>query len=242
MEGADGVLAALSQGQVVMDTGTSRIETDRYYLRACEERGASFLDAPLTWGGPGDRPTMFLGGDQDAYERVKPILEEICSQHHRFGDLGAGQLVKAGHRLRQNNRVMVDVEMVEFLRNNGVEPREVDELLELGLDDRLFEQEYDTTAGWTRAASASEGDDEFEDPEGTELAGGPSRPRMEVSEWAKDQAYAVEIGHASNTALPITAAVYHAMLMSENYAAAMFNRDLSFQDPAWYDRADPVAH
>lgn len=55
-----------------------------------------------------------------------------------------------------------------------------------------------------------------------------ARPRLRESNWAKDQAYAIEIGHSSKTALPITSAVYHVMPMSQNYAEALFDRDIVF--------------
>ena len=69
-----------------------------------------------------------------------------------------------------------------------------------------------------------------------------ARPRLRESHWAKDQAYAVEIGHASNTAMPITSEVYHIMLQSQNYAEAIFDREISFQDPDWFDRSDPITY
>ncbi len=237
MDGSRGVLNGMGADQVLIDTGTTRIETDLYYQQRCAEAGSDLLDAPVTWGGPGDRLTMFVGGDASTYERVTPVLDAITSQHHRFGELGAGQIVKAGHRLRQNNQAMVDAEMVEFLRNNGVDPADADDLLELGLHSRLFEEDYPSTVGWDRGRVEGDGE-----PAGVSFIDSGDRPRMDVSHWAKDQAYAVEIGHASNTALPISTAVYHAMLMSENYATALFDRPLRFQDPDWFDRADPVSH
>lgn len=242
MEGPDGVLDSLGNGQLVLDTGTSRVKTDIHYQRECEARGTDLLDAPLTWGGPGERPTMFVGGDPGAYERARPVIERLSSQHRRFGEVGMGQVVKASHRLRQNNRAMVDAEMVEFLRNHGVDPRAVDDLLELGIHTRMFEETYPTTAGWERAVDTEAPPGPPEGAVSSALATGAGRTRIDGSQWAKDQAYAVELGHATNTALPISTAVYHAMLMAENYASALFDRDLGFQDPDWYDRADPVSH
>ena len=242
MEGENGVLDTIGEGQVVMDTGTSRIETDVYYQRVCEERGADLIDTPLTWGGPGPRPTMFVGGNEDAYERARPIIEAVTSQHRHFGDLGKGQVMKGGHRLWQNNRAMVDAEVVEFLRNNGVDPRAADDLLELGIRDRVFEETYPSTKGWTKALADENPDTRSLENNDFTVSEGISRPRMDVSHWAKDQAYAIEIGHSSNTALPVSSAVYHAMLMSQNYAEALLDRELVFQDPAWADRADPISH
>ena len=240
MGGPNGVIEGIGDGDIVLDTGTTRIETDVHYQRECAERGADLLDAPVTWGGPGDRTTMFVGGDEQSYRRAKPVIETLSSQHHHFGEVGSGQVVKGGHRLRQNNHAMVDAETVEFWRNNGVDPEAVDELLELGLHPRMFEEEYPSTSGWDTVPEGEQSEETEES--GPRLSAGVARPRMDVSHWAKDQAYAIEIGHSSNTALPVSSAVYHAMLMSENYASALFDRSLGFQDPEWYDRADPITH
>ena len=249
MEGEHGVLETLGEDQVVVDTGTSLIETDVYYQHACQERGGDLVDAPLTWGGPGeyteaDGPafTMFVGGTEAAYRRARPVLETLAAQHEHFGDVGSGQVTKAGHRLRQNNQAMVDAEMVEFLRNNGVDPESVDDLLELGIRDRMFDEDYPSTEGWKKALADEAPDTKSLEGNNFKMSDSISRPRMDVSHWAKDQAYAIEIGHSNNTALPVSSAVYHAMLMSENYAEALFDRELVFQDDDWFDRSDPISH
>ncbi|MCU4975265.1 NAD(P)-binding domain-containing protein [Halobacteria archaeon AArc-m2/3/4] len=266
---ANGILATLGEGQLVVDTGTTRVETDLHYARECRDRDAHFVDAPLTWSGPGNRPTMFVGASEEGYARARPVLEVLSAQHHHFGGLGSGQIVKAGHRLRQNNMAMVDAEMVEFLRNNGVDPEAATDLLDLDVADRLFEETYPSTEGWAAATetetetatagtdgrNGTDGTSEASDdtaPDGLEgartaaprddLCEGAVRPRMAVSHWAKDHAYAIEIGHASNTALPVSSAVYQAMLASQNYAESLFDRELGFQDPDWFDRADPISH
>ncbi len=240
MEGGDGVLAGLGDGDIVLDTGTSRIETDRYYRTCCRERGADLLDAPITWGGPGERVSMFVGGDAETVATVEPVLETVTAQYAHLGPLGAGQVAKAAHRLRQNNHAMVDAEIVEFMRHAGVDPAAVDELLKLGIHDGMIEQSYSGTDGWTRAHDESPAAPEVEDA--ISMHEGQDRPRMDVSHWAKDHAYAIEIGHATKAALPISSAAYQALLAAENYASALLERPLVFQDDAWYDRADPVAH
>jgi 3-hydroxyisobutyrate dehydrogenase-like beta-hydroxyacid dehydrogenase len=60
MEGGEGVLDRLRAGQLVIDTGTSRPETDIRYQKLCAERGAGFLDAPTTGRSAGW--VMMVGG------------------------------------------------------------------------------------------------------------------------------------------------------------------------------------
>lgn len=246
MEGAEGVLEVLSAGQVVIDTGTTPPDTEARYERVCASRDAFYLDAPLTWGGPGDYDedagpafTMFVGGSEEAYGRARPVVETLSHSHRRFGDVGSGQVAKAGHRLRQNARAAVDAEMVEFYRNNGIDPEAVDDLMAWGLRERFFEDTYPSVAGWERATE--DGDVARADERGVRLTEMGARPRLRESHWAKDQAYAMAIAYASNTSMPISSEVYQLLLESENYAAALLDRELSFGDADWSDRDDVIA-
>lgn len=240
MEGADGVLAGLGADMVVIDTGTSRIETDWHYAEQCRKNNAELLDAPVTWGGPGDRVTMFVGGPAPAVAQADPVLSAITSQYAHFGPLGAGQVVKAAHRLRQNNHAMVDAEIVDFMRQAGVDPAAVNDLLELGIHDGMFAENVPAIDGWSTARNDPPARPNID--EAIAMHEGPTGPRMDVSHWAKDHAYAIEIGHAIRAAMPISSATYQALLAAENYASALLERPLAFQDDAWYDRADPISH
>jgi len=69
MEGENGLLSALTAGQIVIDTGTSRPDTDIKYERLAREKGAGFLDAPITWRRPG--LIFMVGRDELAYHQAK---------------------------------------------------------------------------------------------------------------------------------------------------------------------------
>ena len=96
--GADGAAAALRPGSVVVDCSTIAPAT----AIACAERlarqGISYLDAPVTGGTEGAKTgtlTLLVGGEPEALERVRPILEVIGGTIHHFGPVGRGQQVKA---------------------------------------------------------------------------------------------------------------------------------------------------
>ena len=96
--GADGAAAALRPGSVVVDCSTIAPAT----ALACAERlarqGISYLDAPVTGGTEGAKAgtlTLLVGGETEALERVRPILEVIGGTIHHFGPVGRGQQVKA---------------------------------------------------------------------------------------------------------------------------------------------------
>jgi len=96
--GADGAAAALRPGSVVVDCSTIAPAT----AIACAERlarqGIHYLDAPVTGGTEGAKTgtlTLLVGGEPEALERVRPILEVIGGTIHHFGPVGRGQQVKA---------------------------------------------------------------------------------------------------------------------------------------------------
>ena len=96
--GADGAAASLRKGCVVLDCSTIAPAT----AIACAERlanaGVHYLDAPVTGGTEGavaGTLTLLVGGEAEALERARPLLEVIGSSIHHFGSVGMGQQVKA---------------------------------------------------------------------------------------------------------------------------------------------------
>lgn len=233
MEGEDGILAGITAGSVVMDTGTTPPSTDVQYAAVCAEHDAGYLDSPLTWYGPGPRATMFVGGDLDQYKVAKPVIECLSTDHHHFGPVGSGHVVKAGHRAYQNLRAAVDAEIVSYFDNNGIAPAAVNELLDLGVREELLIDEYPTTAGFASAVAG----DPWDHPGGeARIDERGARPRLRESEWAKDPTYALRIAHASNTHVPLLEAATRTQRAAENIASALARREIGYLDEEWVDR------
>lgn len=97
MRGADGVIAGLSAGKVVIDFGTSLPGSTRALGAEVAEVGATYLDAPL-----GRTPAhavdgllnIMCAGDKAAFDQVKPVLEDLGENVFHLGALGAGHTVK----------------------------------------------------------------------------------------------------------------------------------------------------
>lgn len=97
MRGPDGVLAGLKQGGVVVDFGTSLPASSRALAEEAAAAGGAFLDAPL-----GRTPAhavdgllnIMTAGDKDAFERVKPVLEDLGENVFHLGAVGSGHTIK----------------------------------------------------------------------------------------------------------------------------------------------------
>lgn len=62
------------------------------------DKGVTYLDAPLSGGVAGAqnaRATVMVGGDRQAFERVKPVMQAYAAKIVQVGPLGAGHAVKA---------------------------------------------------------------------------------------------------------------------------------------------------
>ena len=97
MDGEDGVIAGLSAGKTVIDFGTSLPGSTRALGERVAERGAAYLDAPLgrtpDFGRKGLLNIM-AAGEEAAFERVRPVLEEQGENVFHLGALGSGHTIK----------------------------------------------------------------------------------------------------------------------------------------------------
>lgn len=95
--GEGGVLAGAVRGTVVVDMTTSEPALAREIYGTARAKGVAAVDAPVSGGDVGARNgtlSIMVGGDEDAVERVRPILETMGQSVLRQGGPGAGQHTK----------------------------------------------------------------------------------------------------------------------------------------------------
>ena len=94
--GADGILAGLDAGKVWVELSTVSPSVSRELAARVRERGAEMLDAPVSGSVPQVQAgtlTIMVGGNEDAYARVEPVLRALGSPT-RIGDNGQGLVLK----------------------------------------------------------------------------------------------------------------------------------------------------
>lgn len=97
LRGADGVLAGLRPGAVVIDFGTSLPASTRTLGEEATAAGGTYLDGPL-----GRTPAhavdgllnIMCSGDMAAFEKVKPVLHDLGENVFHLGALGSGHTIK----------------------------------------------------------------------------------------------------------------------------------------------------
>lgn len=97
MLGPDGVIAGVRTGAIVIDFGTSMPDSTRRLGAALADKGVVMLDAPLgrTPSHAKEGKLNIMGaGDLAAFERVKPVLDDLGENVFHVGSLGAGHALK----------------------------------------------------------------------------------------------------------------------------------------------------
>lgn len=98
--GPDGIAAGLRAGQVCIDHTTNDPEVVKRVGSQLQDAGVALLDAPLDGGREGavaGELNLFVGGEPDVLERIRPVLEPSARSIVHVGGLGAGTVTKIVH-------------------------------------------------------------------------------------------------------------------------------------------------
>lgn len=93
----NGIFAGAQKGDVYMDMSTNIPSVIKRISELGKERGIFVLDAPLvggTWGAQTGTLTINVGGDEDALEKVRPVLQAVGKKIVHLGDVGNGNVAK----------------------------------------------------------------------------------------------------------------------------------------------------
>jgi 3-hydroxyisobutyrate dehydrogenase-like beta-hydroxyacid dehydrogenase len=94
--GPDGILTGLAADKTWIDVSTVSPQASRELAERVHAQGAWMLDAPVSGSVPQVQSvtlTIMVGGDEDAYRRVEPILRELGTPTH-IGENSQGLALK----------------------------------------------------------------------------------------------------------------------------------------------------
>jgi len=95
--GDDGALAGLGKDAVLVDHTTASAALARELADAARDRGAGFVDAPVSGGQAGAENgvlTVMCGGDAASFAKAEPVMAAYGRSVKRLGEVGSGQLTK----------------------------------------------------------------------------------------------------------------------------------------------------
>ena len=92
----------LKSGQLVIDHSTIAPASAELAAQSLHAIGVGFVDAPVTGGVEGaikGTLSVMAGGDWDAFQTIKPIIDAYSRVAHHLGGPGLGQAAKAVNQL-----------------------------------------------------------------------------------------------------------------------------------------------
>ncbi len=126
-QGPDGILAGLGPGKVYVDMTTGTPEASRALAEQAAELGAQMLDAPVSGSVSTleeGRLSIMVGGDEDTFAQVEPILLDIGPKVLHIGSNGQALLMKIAINLSLHVQMVAFCEGLLLAEKDGID-REV---------------------------------------------------------------------------------------------------------------------
>jgi 2-hydroxy-3-oxopropionate reductase len=126
LEGDNGVFSALQRGTIIIDNSSIAPGVARRLAARAKSLGAQMLDAPVSGGEIGavsGTLSIMVGGDAEAFEKVKPILDVMGNPEKvlRIGEAGAGQLCKVCNQMVIAGTLGVVAEAFALAKKSGID-------------------------------------------------------------------------------------------------------------------------
>jgi 4-hydroxybutyrate dehydrogenase / sulfolactaldehyde 3-reductase len=214
--GADGVLAHLSAGSVIVDMSTiNPLVTDRL-AAAADAKGCAFVDAPvgrLASHAARGESLFMVGASDDAFARVKPLLEAMGTTIHHCGGVGTGMRTKLVNNYLAIISCAFNAEALALSQRFGLS--------------------LETTLDVIHGTTATNGQLKIAWP--AKVLTGDTEPGFTIDLAHKDLTLIVEAANAAQVPVPIAAAA------RESFSTARVQgqgaRDFSAMADVWCDLA-----
>uniref|UniRef100_A0A914HBE3 3-hydroxyisobutyrate dehydrogenase n=1 Tax=Globodera rostochiensis TaxID=31243 RepID=A0A914HBE3_GLORO len=132
-----GILDTLKAGSLCLDCSTIDQSVSIFMAECVADRGCTFVDAPVSGGVLGAKDgtlTFMVGGNEDAFNRARPILALMGKNTVHCGKVGSGQATKIC------NNMLLSVQMIALAEalNLGVK---------MGLDPKMLTSVINSSSG-----------------------------------------------------------------------------------------------
>jgi 3-hydroxyisobutyrate dehydrogenase-like beta-hydroxyacid dehydrogenase len=132
--GENGLIDGAAPGTVYVDLTSSLPASAKRLGHILEGRGITFLEAPVSGMVSGVTSveeaslSVFVGGDEKAFERVKPLLANFCANIFFVGEVGMGNVIKlTNNMISLGSRVLIQ-EALAVAVKAGYDPMKVYEM------------------------------------------------------------------------------------------------------------------
>ncbi|MDA8712293.1 NAD(P)-dependent oxidoreductase [Alphaproteobacteria bacterium] len=133
--GADGALAGMGAGAVLIDHTTTSADVARELAAACADKACAMLDAPVSGGEAGainGALTVMMGGNDATFEKAAPLIDCFARAQRLMGPSGAGQLTKMVNQICIGGLVQGLSEGLHFADKAGLDGKAVIDVIAKG--------------------------------------------------------------------------------------------------------------
>ena len=123
--GEVGILAGVRSGTILVDMTTTSPSLAQDIAQAARDRGARALDAPVSGGDVGAKQatlSIMVGGDADALESVRPLLNAMGTRIIHQGGSGSGQHTKLCNQIVIASTMIGVCESLLYGTRAGLDP------------------------------------------------------------------------------------------------------------------------
>ncbi|TWC35603.1 3-hydroxyisobutyrate dehydrogenase [Pseudomonas sp. SJZ079] len=133
--GADGALAGMASGALLVDHTTASANVARELAGHAAERQLGFLDAPVSGGQAGAQNgvlTVMVGGEPADYARAESVIQAYARMIKLMGPVGSGQLTKMVNQICIGGLVQGLSEALHFAQCAGLDGEAAMEVISKG--------------------------------------------------------------------------------------------------------------
>ncbi|MBB6465011.1 3-hydroxyisobutyrate dehydrogenase [Aminobacter lissarensis] len=133
--GTKGAFGSMMKGAIFVDNTTASAEVARELDAAAKAGGFHFLDAPVSGGQAGAENgvlTVMVGGEQEPFERARPVIDSFARMVGLMGPAGAGQLTKMINQICIAGLVQGLAEGIHFGKKAGLDIEKVVDVISKG--------------------------------------------------------------------------------------------------------------
>jgi 3-hydroxyisobutyrate dehydrogenase len=153
--GEGGLVEQAGPGSVLVDMTTSEPALAEEIFKVAQSRGVAALDAPVSGGDLGARSAslaIMVGGEQEPFERTRPIFEQMGKNVRLMGGPGAGQHTKMSNQILIAGTMIGVVESLLYAVKSGLDVDDVIDVIGSGaagswsinnLGRRIAKDDYD---------------------------------------------------------------------------------------------------
>lgn len=185
--GADGIVARLRPGAVVISCATVPPAFARAMEARCAEAGVLYLDAPISGGAAKAAQgalSIMASGRLEAFAAARPVLDACAETVFELGaEAGPGSAMKAVNQLLAGVHIATMAEALTFGMTQGVEPAQFVEVI-----------------------SKCAGTSWMLENRAPHVVDGDYTPRSQINIWPKDLGIVLDVAKSAGFSAPITAA------------------------------------